>query len=403
MLELKKDFPIYSNHPDLVYLDSAATAQKPRVVLDAMNNYYQNLSTNVARGLYPLAEKTTAAVDEARMTIASFIDADERNVIFVPGATAGINLVTTGLREQVKTMHNIVVTEIEHHSNFLPWKELAAKCGAEFRIAPMNQEGLLDPETLAKEVDEKTFALAFTAVSNVLGLINPVADIIKAVHKKNPSTLILVDACQAVGHVPISLKDWGADYIVFSGHKLFGPTGIGVLAGTEKSLSLLGPVNVGGGTVLNPVSTPPLYKGLPERLEGGTPNIAGIIGLGAAIAYIEDIGVSAIREHERALIELTLTRLTETFGESVIIIGPTDSNMRTGILSFTLDGVHPHDIAQILGEENVCVRAGEHCAMPLHRSLDIPASARVSLSVYNDASDIERLETALKKARSLFL
>lgn len=398
---LKKDFSIFEYNPRLVYLDAAATAQKPQSVLDAMETYYREFTANVARGLYPIAEMATLAVASARKEIASFIESEIDNTIFVGGATHGINIVTTGLREEIRPGDNIVVTAIEHHSNFLPWKELAQKTGAEFRVAPVDQSGFLSAQSILTQLDSHTRVLALSAVSNVLGLINPVEELITAVRKKYPAILILVDACQAIGHFPVSVKKWDTDYLVFSGHKVFGPTGIGVLSGKKKSLERLGAINVGGGTVLDPLSSPVIYKGLPDALEGGTPNIAGIIGLAAAIKYIEALGIANIHTHEKKLLLLLEKRLIETFGKSIDILGETRQN-RAGILSFTLDGIHPHDLAHLLGEENICIRAGEHCARPLHHTLNLPASARVSVSVYNTEEDIENLVTGIQQALRIF-
>lgn len=399
---IKNDFPIFQHQPDLVYLDSAATAQKPQIVLEAMRTYYEEYTANVARGLYPMAEMATLAVSQARERVADFIESEIESTIFVASATHGINLVASGLREHITKENNIVVTAVEHHSNFLPWKELAKKTDAEFRVAEPLTDGRLTEESILQHIDAQTRILSFTAVSNVLGVINPVKQIIQAVRAKNPHILILIDACQAVGHIPVSVADWDVDYLVFSGHKVFGPTGIGVLAGKRRSLELLGPVNVGGGTVLDPLSSPTEYKQLPDSLEGGTPNIAGIIGLGAAIGYVKALGLTALHEHEQTLIALAEQRLHKTFGDRFHIVGPTNSTGRAGILSFTIDGIHPHDLAQLLGEDNICIRAGEHCARPLHRSLNINASARLSVSIYNTEEDIEKLIHGIKRALGVF-
>lgn len=396
--EIKKSFPLFEHRPEIIYLDSAATAQKPKSVLEAMRTYHEEFASNVSRGLYPTAEMATLAISEARERLADFVASEIECTLFVSGTTHGVNLVTTGLREKIDAHDNIVVSAIEHHSNFLPWKELAQKTGADFRIAGPDASGILTEEHILPQIDAHTKVLAFTAVSNVLGLEVPVEQIVRAVRKKNPAVLILVDAAQAVGHIPVSVKDWDIDYLVFSGHKVFGPTGIGVLAGKRKSLEQLGAVNVGGGTVLDPLSTPVGYKPLPDGLEGGTPHIAGIIGLGEAIRFIETIGLAAIHAHEQNLVSYAEKRLTEAFGSSIHFLGPLSSPLRTSILSFFVDGIHPHDLAHILGEEDICIRAGEHCARLLHRTLNIPVSARISLSLYNDQEDIERLIQAMQKA-----
>jgi cysteine desulfurase/selenocysteine lyase len=400
---LRNDFPIFESDPRLVYLDSAATALKPKAIIEAMNRYYFEYSTNVGRGLYPLAEKATLALSEARRTVAQFVNAEnEASVVFTANATHGINLVALGLEHAIDAKRNIIVTELEHHSNYLPWKELASRTGAELRTARFTTDGKIDQEHLLSLVDRETAVVAFSAVSNVFGSINPVKEIIAAIRIKNPQVLVLIDACQAAGHIRIDIQDWDADYLVFSGHKLFGPTGIGVLAGKKPSLELLYPMNVGGGTVLDACSPKPEYKALPENLEGGTPNIAGAIGLAAAVEYVARIGIENIRAHETALTRYALEELAAAFGQAIRILGTSDAIKRVGIVSFALDGIHPHDIAQVLGEENICVRAGEHCAAPLHRSLSLSATTRLSLSLYNTIDDIDRCIAALSGIRKRF-
>lgn len=399
---LRQDFPIFGSDPELVYLDSAATALKPLVVIEAMNQYYFEHSTNVGRGLYPLAEKATLAFDKARETIARFINAESKEtIVFTANATHGINLVALGLEETINAKKNIVVTDLEHHSNFLPWKELAGRTGAELRNAHFTPDGQIDGEHLASLIDETTAIVAFSAVSNVFGVVNPIKELVTIIRKKNPATLILIDACQAVGHMTVDLQNWDADYIVFSGHKLFGPTGIGVLSGKKSTLKLLAPRNVGGGTVLDSCSPKTEYKALPENLEGGTPNIAGAIGLRTAIRYIEKIGLAEIQAHEAILTRYAMTELIKAFGSSLHILGTDDNTKRTGIISFSLEGAHPHDLAHLLGEEGICVRAGEHCAAPLHQALSLPATTRISLSLYNTTTDIDQLIAAMKKTRSV--
>lgn len=401
---IRKDFPIYESQPDLVYLDSAATALKPKAVIDAMNGYYFEYSANVARGLYPLAEGATTALDAARQTVAHFLSAESKEtVVFTANATHAINLVALGLEPRVAAKNNIVVTELEHHSNYLPWKELARRSGAELRTARFTNLGQIDETHLATLIDQETTIVAFSAVSNVFGVINPVADLIRMIRDMNPRALVLIDACQAAGHYPIDLSDWGADFVVFSGHKLFGPTGIGVLAGKQKSLELLSPTNVGGGTVLDACGPVAEYKKLPENLEGGTPNIAGAIGLAKAIEYVESLGLESIRAHETALTQYALQQLTSTFGQHIHILGTSDTKLRAGIIAFTLDGLHPHDLAHLLGEENICVRAGEHCASPLHRRLELGATTRLSLSIYSTEADIDRLIAAMVNIRRILL
>lgn len=400
---IRKDFPIYESQPDLVYLDSAATALKPKAVIDAMNEYYFEYSANAARGLYPLAERATIALNVARETVARFLSAGTKEaVIFAANATHAINLVALGLESSIAKRSNIVVTELEHHSNYLPWKELSRRTGAELRTARFTPLGQVDQVHLATLIDRETEVVAFSAVSNVFGVINPVAELVRAIRAINPYTLVLVDACQTAGRYPINLTDWDTDYVVFSGHKLFGPTGVGVLAGKQKSLERLVPMNIGGGTVLDACSAITEYKKLPENLEGGTPNIAGAIGLGRAIEYVESLGLEFIQSHEAALIRYAIEQLTDVFGEHIRILGTSDAELRAGIIAFTLDGLHPHDLAHLLGEENICVRAGEHCAAPLHRRLGLGATTRLSVSIYSTEADIDRLIAAMVKIRRIF-
>ncbi len=400
---LRKDFPIYESQPDLVYLDSAATALKPKAVIDAMNAYYFEYSANVARGLYPLAEGATAALDAAREIVARFLRAESKEtVIFTANATHAINLVALGLESSVTANSNILITELEHHSNSLPWKELTRRSGAELRTVRFTEHGHIDETHLATLIDAETALIALSAVSNVFGIINPVAKIVRAIRNINPRVRILVDACQAAGHYPINLPDWDADFVVFSGHKLFGPTGIGVLAGKRASLEQLTPMNVGGGTVLDACSTVTEYKKLPDNLEGGTPNIAGAIGLARAIEYVESIGLESIHDHEAALTQYAIKKLNAAFGQHIHILGVDDPALRVGIISFTLDGLHPHDLAHLLGEANICVRAGEHCASPLHRRLSLNATTRISLSIYSTEADIDRLIGAMTNIRRIF-
>lgn len=400
---IRKDFPIYESQPDLVYLDSAATALKPGVVIDAMNKYYFEYSANVARGLYPMAEEATGALDAARQTVARFLAAETKeSIVFTANATHAINLVALGLESRVSEKNNIVVTELEHHSNYLPWKELARRSQAKLRTARFTPRGQIDPAHLATLIDQETAIVAFSAVSNVFGAINPVAELVRMVRNINPHTFILIDACQAVGHVKINLSEWDADFVVFSGHKLFGPTGIGVLAGKQKSLECLVPMNVGGGTVLDAYSPVIEYKRLPENLEGGTPNIAGAIGLARAIEYIASLDLESIHAHETALTRYAIQQLTATFGQHIHILGTESAEIHAGIIAFTLDRLHPHDLAHLLGEEGVCVRAGEHCASPLHRRLHLNATTRLSLSIYSTETDIDRLIAAMVKIRRIF-
>lgn len=396
--DLKQDFPLFKHQPNLVYLDSAATSLKPQVVIDAEREYLEHYSTNVGRGLYPLAETATEKFEAARAKVARFIGAkSEKEIIFTSGTTASINLAAELLESSLRPKNNIVVTDLEHHSNFLPWKELALRTGSEFRVAPISKEGCIDTQALANLIDEHTALVAFSAVSNVTGAISPVADIIKLVKTRNPNIVFIVDAAQAISHMPINVSLWDADFVAFSGHKCFGPTGVGVLYGKQSFQETLAPVSYGGGMVLDACADTTEYKAIPHRFEAGTPNIGGVIALGAALDYITNIGIDNIHTHEAALVRYADEKLRESFGNTIRIIGPVDREKQSGILSFVLDGLHPHDIAHLLGESGICVRAGEHCAAPLHRTLGLSATTRVSFSIYNSKEDIDRLIEGLHK------
>lgn len=400
---IRSVFPIFQYEKDLVYLDSAATALKPQVVIDAMKDYMEQYSINIARGIYPLAEKATEKFEATRGKVAAFIGAKkDEEIIFTAGTTNSLNLVAQLLSSQILAGDNIVSTEMEHHSNFLPWKELAKNRSVEFRVVPITKEGLLDTEALKSLVDTRTKIVAFSAVSNVLGTINPVKEITSTVRNINPNTVVVVDAAQAISHTPINVSEWDADFVAFSGHKMFGPTGIGILYGKEALLKTLRPVNFGGGMVLDACAKETLYKDSPYCFEAGTPNISAVIALSAAIDYIQSIGTGNIRAHELSLLAYALKRLKETFGETIHIIGPNDLEKRGGIIAFSFDNVHPHDVAALLGEQHICVRAGEHCAAPLHRKLGLHATTRVSISIYNDENDIEKLIAVLKEIQTMF-
>lgn len=400
---LKKDFPVFSYHPDLVYLDTGATALKPQAVIDAEREYLEQHPTNIARGLYPLAEQTTEKFEKAREHVARFIGAvSPQEIIFTSGTTAAINLAAGLIERRIPQGSNIIVTAMEHHSNFLPWKELAARKNIEFRVAPIDRDGRIDTEALTKLVDTHTAIVAFSAVSNVLGTVSPVQKIIAQVKQNNPQALVLVDAAQAIAHLPVDVTEWNADFVAFSAHKAFGPTGVGVLYGTSALLETLSPVTFGGGMVLDACAPTTLYQAIPTRFEAGTPNIGGVIAFSVALDYISATSLADIRHHELSLIEYAYKKLTATFGDTIRIIGPQSIQERSGIIAFTLADIHPHDIAHLLGEQGICVRAGEHCAAPLHRALGLPATTRVSFSIYNTEQDVNTFINALQEIQKVF-
>jgi len=398
--DVKKNFPIFKHHPDLIYFDSASTSLKPKTVIGAEKEYLEQYSANVGRGLYPLAEKATEKFEAAREKVACYIKAtDSKEIIFTAGTTSSINLVAGLLSHMVNDGDNIVTTIIEHHSNFLPWKELAKQKSAKLRIVNITQEGELDMEMLKKTIDARTKIVAFSAISNVLGIINPVEKMIAAVKNINPQTLVLVDAAQAVGALPVDVIKWDADFVACSAHKIFGPTGIGILYGKSGILETLSPVTFGGGMVSETSAQHQVYEKIPTRFEAGTPNIAGAIAFARALDYIESIGLAKIRLHEKTLTAHAMKRLNAAFGNAINILGPTDPQKRGGIISFSFAGIHPHDIAHLLGEENICVRAGHHCAAPLHQALGIDATTRISFSIYNSEEEIDKFIEALQQVK----
>jgi len=368
---LKNDFPIFRHQPNLVYLDAAATSLKPQVVIDAERAYLEQYSANVGRGLYPLAEQATEVFEQARAHVARFIGAQTaQEIIFTSGTTASINMVACFLEHTLHTGDNIVMTVMEHHSNYLPWKELARRKKIELRIAPLTKAGALDCEALLHLVDARTKIVAFSAVSNVLGTINPTQEIITAIKNIQPTALTLVDAAQAIGHLPIDVTRWNADLVAFSAHKCFGPTGVGVLYGKTAVLNTLYPTSFGGGMVLDVCQEKPVYKEIPYRFESGTPNIAGVIAFGAALEYIDRIGIENIHSYEMSLVSYAIETLRGAFGDDITILGPPDTSHRSNILSFSFVDVHPHDIAHLLGEQNICVLSTAHSILlPPHAFL----------------------------------
>lgn len=399
--KIKKDFPIFSNIPDLVYLDSTATSLKPKEVIEAEINYYDKYSANIYRGVYKISEKATYEYEETRKTVAKFIGAKNPNeIIFTRNTTESINLIAYSLgREIVKEGDEVVTTIMEHHSNFVPWQQLAFENGATFKVADIDDEGNL--VSLENVVTKKTKILALTYVSNVLGTINPLGEIIKRAKKINPKIIIIIDGAQAVPHFKLDVRDLGCDFFVFSSHKMLGPTGVGVLWGRYSLLEKMFPFNFGGEMIAQVALDKTTYKDPPQKFEAGTPAIAQVIALKSAIFYLNRVGLDNIRRHEKELSQYTLNRLRSVFDGNIKILGPKEIESRGGTIAFSFKNYHPHDIAQILDEKNICIRAGHHCAMPLHRRLGVNASARMSFYIYNDKEDIDRLVTDLKKVDSI--
>jgi cysteine desulfurase/selenocysteine lyase len=399
---IRKDFPIFetlAHGKRLVYLDSAATSQKPRFVIDRMIRFYETENANVHRGIYELGEKATAAFEAARDTSARFIGArDSRSIVFTRGTTESINLVRfTWARENIHEGDEILVTEMEHHSNLIPWQLLAAESGAVLRHLPIDDEGLLRIDLLEGFITDRTKLVALSLMSNVLGTINPVRTVADAAH--SAGARVLVDAAQAAPHLGFDVNELDADFVAFSAHKMCGPTGAGVLYGRPDLLEEMPPFHGGGEMIREVWADHATWAEIPYKFEAGTMNSADVIGMAAAIDYVEALGMDAIREHEMALASYTIDRLHEA---GATVYGPKDMTQRGGAVAFNVEGVHPHDMATIVDQEGVCIRAGHHCAQPLMRRLGVPATARASLYIYNDERDVDALIDALAKAKGWF-
>jgi cysteine desulfurase/selenocysteine lyase len=402
-LDIRADFPIFQREIDgrpLIYLDSAATSQKPAVVIDAMDDYYRRHNANIHRGVYTLAQEATDMFEGARERVAAFTGGETAATIFTRNATEAINLVAYAWgRRHVGPGDVVLLTEMEHHSNIVPWQLLCAETGAELRYLGVTDDGRLSLEELDEELAGGRVKLAaFAHVSNVLGTINPVTEM--AARVRAAGGLSLVDGSQGVPQLPVDVGAIGADFYAWTGHKALGPTGIGVLHGRREVLEAMPPF-LGGGDMIRTVDwQESTWNDLPWKFEAGTSMIAEGVGLGAAVDYLSALGMENVRAHEQSLVTYALERLADIGG--VRVIGPSEASDRGGVISFELEGVHPHDVAELINRENVCVRAGHHCAMPLMRRLGVPATARASLGPYNDTSDVDALVAALVKAKSVF-
>ncbi|HHW11231.1 MAG TPA: cysteine desulfurase [Firmicutes bacterium] len=398
-VDLRGDFPILQqtvHGKPLVYLDNAATTQKPVAVLEAIAGYYRRDNANVHRAIHTLGERATARFEEARHKVAAFIGAPSpAQCIFVKNTTEAINLVAYSYKSW-RTGDEIVLTPIEHHSNLVPWQQVARRFGLTLRFMPLLPDGHIDMEGYKKLLNDRTRLVAVTHVSNVLGTINPVRDIVAAAHQVGAR--VLIDGAQSVPHMPVRVEELDCDYLAFSGHKMCGPTGIGVLYGKMEALEELEPFLFGGEMIADVDLYSARWKELPWRLEAGTPHIAGAIGLGAAIDYLSRIGMAEIVRYEKELVDYARPRLQEL--EGLEIYGPRGE--RAGLFSFNLKGIHPHDVATLLDQEGVAVRAGHHCAQPAANWLQVPATVRASFYFYNTFEEIDALVAALGKAREFF-
>ena len=399
MLEgIKKDFPVLNqivNDEPLVYLDNAATTQKPLKVLAAIKDYYENDNANIHRGVHTLAERATEKYEAAREKVRQFINAKStKEVLFTRGTTTSINWVAQFAGQILKTGDEIVISIMEHHSNIVPWQEVAKKTGAILKFVYL-KDGQLDMDDLRKKITNQTKFVSIAHVSNVLGTINPVEEITKIAHEHGA-----VDGAQSTPHMAIDLQKMDVDFFAFSGHKMMGPTGIGVLYGKEELLNQFEPVEFGGEMIDFVYESHSTWTELPWKFEAGTPNIAGAIALGAAIDYIQELGIDQIHQHEIELIDYLMPKLQEI--EGLKIYGPKDNVKRGGLIAFNIEGLHPHDVATALDMEGVAVRAGHHCAQPLLNYLETPATARASFYLYNTKADCDKLVEALKKTKEFF-
>ncbi len=399
--KIRGDFPIFrkaAKGKSLIYLDSAATAQKPQAVVDAITDYYTQTCSSVHRGIYSLSERSTALYEASRSKVQRFINAASVNeIVFVRGATEGINLVAQAFgRTRVESGCEILISVMEHHSNIVPWQILCEEKGARLRVVPIGTTGELLLEQYKRLLNSKTRLVAVTHVSNVLGTINPLREIIRMAHEQNVP--VLVDGAQAVPHMPVDVQALDCDFYVFSGHKVYGPTGIGILYGKEQLLDAMPPYQSGGEMISSVTYTKTLFNKPPHRFEAGTPNIAGAIGLGAAIDYTQSLGLENISAHELELLDYGTLALSSL--DELRIIG--SAREKTGVLSFTLGDIHPHDIGTILNENGIAIRTGHQCAQPLMDFFRIPAAARASFGIYNTREDIDALILSLKKVLEVF-
>lgn len=398
---IRKDFSILDqvvNDEPLVYLDNAATTQKPQQVLDVLADYYQTDNANVHRGVHTLSERATARYEAARQKVADFIQAkSSKEILFTRGTTTSLNWVAQFAREILQPDQEVIISVQEHHSNIIPWQQACQQTGAKLRYVPL-KDGELDVTSLKSMLSEKTKFVSLAHVSNVLGSVAPIGEIAELVHQVG--AYLVVDGAQSVPHMAVNVQELDVDFYAFSGHKMVGPTGIGVLYGKEELLNRMSPVEFGGEMIDFVYEQSATWKELPWKFEAGTPNIAGAIGLGAAVDYLMEIGMDAIQAHEAELVDYVFPKLQAIPG--LTIYGSQDLSKRTGVIAFNLDDLHPHDVATALDYEGVAVRAGHHCAQPLLRYLQVPATVRASFYIYNTKADCDKLVEALIKTKEFF-
>ena len=399
--KIRKDFPILHqeiNGKPLVYLDNAATTQKPKSVIDSIEKYYRGYNSNIHRGVHTLSENATEAYESARVKVKDFINANStKEIVFVRGATEAINLVAQSFgRNTLSSEDEIIITELEHHANIVPWQLLSQQTGAKLKYVPINDDGELIESEYKKILNEKTRIVAVGHISNALGTINPIENMINLAHEYGAK--VLIDGAQATSHTSVDVKNLNCDFYVFSGHKLFGPTGIGVLYGKEDLLEKMPPYQGGGDMIKMVTMKETQYNELPHKFEAGTPNISGVIGLGAAIDYVNKIGLENIENHEQQLLDYANQMASEI--TELKFVGTAKN--KTSILSFTLDGIHPHDVGTILNNDGIAIRTGHHCAMPVMEYFQIPATSRASFSFYNTHAEVDFLIEGINKCSKVF-
>ena len=393
---IREEFPILDqkiNGEDLIYLDNAASTQKPKAVINAIKDYYENDHSNVHRGVHTLSVRATEAYENARVKVTEFLNSpNNHQIIFTKGTTDSINLIATSITSLINENDEILITAMEHHSNIVPWQELCKRTGAVLKIIPINENGEILIDDFKDMVSAKTKLISVVHLSNTLGTINPIEDIIKIA--KSHDVITVIDGAQAAGHLPIDVQQLDCDFYLFSGHKIFGPTGIGVLYGKEEILNRIDPYQYGGEMILKVTFEETTYNSLPHKFEAGTPNIAGAVGIGASIDFINSLDRDLCHEYEMSLHDYALNQLEQIDG--IRIIGK--SSHKSAIISFVIDGMHPHDIGTIINQKGIAVRTGHHCTMPLMDFYEIPGTVRASFSIYNNHSEIDKLIDAIKLA-----
>lgn len=397
-MNVKGDFPIFKTHLGLVYLDSAATSQKPRQVIETIKKFYEFENANIHRGIYTLSEVATEKYEEARKKTSDFINASSEEIVFTRNTTESINLLSYTIKRIIPENKNeILLSEMEHHSNLIPWQQFAKRHNFKLKFIPIKKNYELDYEKAEELINDKTALVSLTHVSNVLGTVNDIKFLIKLAKEKK--VLTIIDAAQSVPHMKIDVKDLDCDFLAFSGHKMYGPLGVGILYGKRELLKKLPPFLYGGGMITEVSYENASFKETPEKFEAGTQNIVGTVALADAIKYIEKVGLENIENYEKELLEYTLEKLESL--DNLIIYNP-GKDKSISVISFNIKDIHPHDVASILNEGNIAIRAGHHCCMPLMKKLGISGTCRISLSIYNTKEDIDRLINGLKKVQEVF-